>query len=116
MKKLTKIFDEKTARMILFNIHIFIDIGGTGGGIFRFMYSRFLKEAAEITSNPSLADISEIIEDSGRQFSETGKLFKDYERSYDMADRINQANKRLNDIANMETVAYKQLLQVMPPE
>ena len=116
MKKWTKMFNEKTARMVLFNIHIFIDIGGTGGGIFRLMYSRFLKEASEITSNPALAEISEIIEDSGRQFSETGKLFKDYEHSYDMDDYIRQANDRLNDIANMETVAYKQLLQAIPPE
>jgi hypothetical protein len=71
MMKWTKMYDEKTARMILFHIHIFIDIGGTGGGIFRFMYSRFLKEASEITSNPALAEISEILEASGRQLSET---------------------------------------------
>jgi len=30
----------------LFNVYIFIEIGGTGGGSFRYMYSRFLKEAA----------------------------------------------------------------------
>ena len=80
------------------------------------MYARFLKEAAEITSNPALAEISEIIEDSGRLFSETGKLFKDYDLAYDMEDRIKQANDRLNDIANIETVAYKQLLLALPPE
>jgi hypothetical protein len=116
MMKWIKMYDEKTARMILFNIHIFIDIGGTGGGIFRFMYSRFLKEASEITANPALAEISEILEASGRQFSETGKLFKDYEIDYDMEDRIRLANEKLNDIANIETVAYKQLLQAIPPE
>ena len=114
MKKWTRIFDEKTARMVLFNIHVFIDIGGTGGGIFRFMYSRFLKEAAEITSNPALSEVSEIIEDSGRQFSETGKLFKDFESPYDMMERISLANDKLNDIANVETVAYKQLMQAIP--
>lgn len=116
MQKWTRKYDEKTARMILFNIHIFIDIGGTGGGIFRFMYARFLKEAAEITSNPALAEISEIIADSGRQFSETGKLFKDFDKPYDMDDRINQAHKKLRDIANLETVAYKQLMQAIPDE
>jgi len=80
------------------------------------MYSRFLKEASEITSNPALAEISEIIEDSGRQFSETGKLFKNHEHVYDVEDRINQANDKLNDIANIETVAYKRLLQAIPSE
>ena len=80
------------------------------------MYSRFLKEASAITSNPALAEISEIIEDSGRQFSETGKLFKDYETPYDMEERIIQATDKLNDIANVETIAYKKLLQAIPPE
>ncbi len=116
MKRWTRIYDENTLRMILFNIYIFIDIGGTGGGIFRFMYSRFLKEASAITSNPALLEISEIIEDSGRQFSETGKLFKDHEHNYDLEDRIKKASDKLNDIANIETVAYKKLLQVIPPE
>jgi hypothetical protein len=114
MQKWIRMFDEKTARAVLFNLHVFIDIGGTGGGIFRFMYARFLKEAAEITANPALSEISEIIEDSGRQFSETGKLFMNPESPYDMEDRIKQANNRLNDIANMETVAYKQLLRAIP--
>jgi hypothetical protein len=114
MKKWIQLFDEKTLRMILFNIHILIDLGGTGGGIFRLMYSRFLKEASQITTNPAMEEISSIIEQSGRMFSETGKLFKDYKEPYDMEDRIKVASKRLNDIANVETVAYKKLLQAIP--
>lgn len=35
------IFDDKDLRMNLFNLYIFIEIGGTGGGCFRYMYSRF---------------------------------------------------------------------------
>ena len=41
------IFGNKELRMNLFSLYIFIEIGGTGGGCFRYMYSRFLKEAAK---------------------------------------------------------------------
>jgi hypothetical protein len=39
-----------------------------------------------------------------------------HEHVYDVEDRISQANDKLNDIANMETVAYKQLMQAIPSE
>lgn len=42
-------------RVALFNAHIFISaVGGTGGGCFRYMLSRFLREAAETTGEARL--------------------------------------------------------------
>ena len=44
-------------RWALFNAWIFISpTGGTGGGTFRYMFSRFLREAAEITGDPRLEE------------------------------------------------------------
>ena len=44
-------------RWALFNTYIFINAeGGTGGGIFRYMFSRFLQEAAIITSDTRLSE------------------------------------------------------------
>jgi len=45
--------------MNLFNLYIFIEIGGTGGGCFRYMYSRFLKESAKVTKNNQLMELAE---------------------------------------------------------
>ncbi|HIE53976.1 MAG TPA: DUF4872 domain-containing protein [Chromatiaceae bacterium] len=39
-------------RQTLYNTYIFITSeGGTGGGLFRYMFSRFLRQVAEITGN-----------------------------------------------------------------
>lgn len=48
----------------LFNVFIYIEIGGTGGSAFRPMYSRFLSESAELLNLPELRDIAGIFERS----------------------------------------------------
>lgn len=40
-------FSDQQLRMNLFTLYIFFEIGGTGGGCFRHMYSRFLREATK---------------------------------------------------------------------
>ena len=55
VKQWPVILDKKQLRMALFNIYIFSEIGGTGGGLFRFMYSRFLEEAAVVTGQSGYA-------------------------------------------------------------
>jgi hypothetical protein len=51
VKQWPAVFDKKQLRMALFNLSIFTEIGGSGGGLFRFMYSRFLEEAAGLTGD-----------------------------------------------------------------
>ena len=44
--------DADALRWALFNTYIFISpVGGSGGGIFRYMFSRFLREAAALTAS-----------------------------------------------------------------
>lgn len=49
-------FDEPTLRAALFNVYVYTEIGGTGGGLFRYMYSRFLNEVADLTNDPHLRE------------------------------------------------------------
>ena len=81
-------FEDKELRMNLFTVYIFIDIGGTGGGCFRYMYSRFLEEAAKTTSNRALKEAAVMIFESGKRFTEVGLLFKDVENATNIFERI----------------------------
>jgi len=58
--KWPKMFEDRELRMNLFSLYIFIEIGGTGGGCFRYMYSRFLKESEKITGMKALGEASEL--------------------------------------------------------
>lgn len=111
MEKWPGQFNDKQLRMVLFNLYIFIETGGTGGGCFRYMYSRFLKEAYQITGNKSMADASDMIFNSGKIFTETGLLFKDIESSKSITSKIKIAAEKLKQAAKIEEQAYKYLIQ-----
>lgn len=103
-------YSDKQLKMFLFNIYIFIEIGGTGGGCFRYMYSRFLKEACRITGNNSLKKASDMVDASGKLLTETGLLFKDVESSGDITGNIKLAVEKLKKAAGIEEKAYQHLL------
>jgi hypothetical protein len=104
-------FNEPQLRMQLFNLYIFIEIGGTGGGCFRPMYSRFLAEGAEITGNPALVSAAEAFARVGDRFTEVGLLFKDAFKLKNIVGRIKSASLGLREIADSEEAAYRILAE-----
>lgn len=101
-----EMFDDHGLRMNLFMLYIFFEVGGTGGGCFRYMYSRFLKEAVEITGNKELKKAATIFNDSGRKFTEIGMMFKDAEKMNHVKEKIFDASLLFNEIADLEEKAY----------
>lgn len=112
LQKWPTMFSDHDLRMNLFTLYIFIEIGGTGGGCFRYMYSRFLKESAEITKNNDLEIASQDIKESGKVFTEVGLLFKDAENIKDINDRINKACELFEGIAEKEERTYQLLSEI----
>jgi hypothetical protein len=102
-------FDDQELRMNLFNIYVYTEIGGTGGGSFRYMYSRFLDEAAKITSNVDLLEAAKQLNVSGKLFTRLGLLFKDALEFEDAIDRISQAEKLYLQIADLEESIFHTL-------
>jgi hypothetical protein len=107
--KWPNIFNDHDLRMNLFSLYIFFEIGGTGGGCFRPMYSRFLKESAGITKNSMLAASAEKIQRSGAIFTDIGVLFREAETVKDINDRIKKAGELFDSIADIEEDAFMEL-------
>jgi hypothetical protein len=59
LKKYRKILpDNRTIVQALIEHFVYIEVGGSGGALFRRMYSRFLKEASQVMRDPELHRIS----------------------------------------------------------
>ena len=71
-----KTMSDEQLRGACFNNFIFIDAtGGTGGGIFRYMYSRFLREAVELTGDETIGRASQELHGVGDRWQEVAQLF-----------------------------------------
>ncbi len=93
-----------------FNNYIFIDAeGGTGGGIFRYMYGRFLAEAAEITGQPRLAEIGRELHAVGDTWQAVAQIFKHGAEIDDPASILPETTDPLMEIAEVEESLWIEL-------
>ncbi len=85
----------------------FIEEFGTGGGCFRYLYSKFLKEAGEVLEDERLADSSKKYHEVGEKWTHVARLIRDIPR---MAKKNSEEAWRiLLEIANNEKGILKSL-------
>jgi len=102
--------DEKELRFALFNAYIFISpVGGTGGGMFRYMLGRFLREAAGITEDPRLIDSADEFRRIGDDWEALGEWFRATSEKENPASLLNECVAPLNALADQEEAAWTRL-------
>ena len=115
MLEWSKIMDEESLRFACFNVFIFIDAkGGTGGGIFRYMYGRFLKEAASITGDEQLAQAGEEMRAIGHQWQQVASVFESAYTAQAPSALLPRASELMLAIADREQAAWERLRQIIP--
>ncbi len=99
-----------------FNAFLFIDAeGGTGGGIFRYMYGRFLKEAALVTGMTRFADLGEELQEIGDRWQEVARLFRDASSLPNPSHALTEAAGRISRIADREEDVWVTLHRMLLP-
>lgn len=106
--------DEDDLRFTLFNSFIFIDAtGGTGGGLFRYMFGRFLREAAEITGDSRLDESADEFRHIGDKWQEVAAIFKGGWEAAKSATVLPKTTTPLMDIADLEEAAWGRLRELI---
>jgi hypothetical protein len=105
--------DDKALRWALFNAYIFISpVGGSGGGAFRYMFSRFLREAAEITGDARLNESAAAFQHVGDRWQEVAEIFKRGSEAEDPIAVLAETTAPMMEIADLEETAWERLFSV----
>jgi hypothetical protein len=109
-----KVMSDEEIRWSSFNTHIFIDAeGGTGGGIFRYMYSRFLVQSAGIMGDNRLTEIGEEMRAIGDKWQEVAEIFKRSSTVDDPASVLPETTAPMMDIADLEHETWSHLQEIV---
>ena len=110
--KWPEVLDEEALRRTCFGISIFIDhIGGTGGGIFRYMYGRFLTEAADATGDARFGALAEGFHEIGDRWERVADVFREAAEASDPAEMLDLAVEPMPSIAATEEELWKGLAE-----
>jgi len=105
---------EDMLKFALFNAHIFISpVGGTGGGNFRYMLSRFLVEAAELLGEPALEQSAAEFKGIGDQWEAVGEWFLQTSEVAQPVARLGECVEPLLALAELETEAWSRLRELV---
>jgi len=108
------VMDADALRFTLFNAFIFIDAkGGSGGGLFRYMFSRFLREAAGITEEFRLNEIAAEFERIGDRWQEVAGIFKRGWEAAAPSAVLVETTAPLMEIADLEEAAWGKLRELV---
>lgn len=100
-------------RFALFNNYLFISpVGGTGGGAFRYMFSRFLRESAEITGDSRLAESADEFRQIGDGWERLGEWFRQVSEAPKPDSMLGECVVSLNALAGLEETAWQRLQEI----
>jgi hypothetical protein len=108
-----KVLSEKELRDACINTAIMIDArGGTGGGLFRYMYGRFLAEAAALTGQAAYARSARQMQTAGDGWEEAAKLFEAACQAENPGQLLQKISLLLLEIAAQEEEVWNELKNV----
>jgi len=105
------ILPEDDLRETCANTALMIDArGGTGGGLFRTMYGRFLAEAAGLTGKGDFLEAGRQMQAIGARWDAAAALFEQASRAGDPATALAEVCALLPDMATQEEAVWGRLL------
>ena len=107
------VLSEGDLREACINTAIMIDArGGTGGGLFRAMYGRFLSEVAGLTGKGDLLETGRQMQAIGAHWDTAAELFERGYRADDPSAALAEVCALLPELAGQEEAVWRRLLEI----
>ncbi len=108
-----KLLAEETLVEACLNTAIMIDArGGSGGGLFRFMYAEFLRQASVLTSRAQLNQVADQFDAMGALWQQAAdSLFEAYQKG-EAGDYLKKVSVLLQSIAGLEQKGWEFLASI----
>jgi len=91
-------------------VYVFLEEDGTGGGCFRYLYSRFLREAGEVIKAPRYEDLAREYHTVGEKWTRSASLIRDIPQT--MYSDLDEVKRLLLEIADDEESILRSLDRV----
>jgi hypothetical protein len=105
-----KLLDSKQLKLTLFLAYIDMEEAGTGGGNFRRLYSRFLKEAGELISDKHFIEVGQKLNNSANVWSEIAHLLLKASQVEDVEEIISKTPKKIIKCADVEEEVFSSII------
>jgi len=105
-----KLLDPKQLKLTLFLTYIDVEEAGTGGGNFRRLYSRFLKEASELISDKRLLKAGEKLNNSANAWSEIARSLMKASQVKNAEQIISKTHEKIIECANIEEEVFSSII------
>lgn len=109
----SQLLSPEELKWALFNAYIFVSpVGGSGGGAFRYMLSRFLGETAVLLQDPRYETSARAFQTIGDAWQEVAEWCRKQSEAADPATGLEEAYPLINAIADQEEHAWTTILNL----
>jgi len=105
-----ELLDSKQLKLTLLLTYIDMEEAGTGGGNFRRLYSRFLKEAGKLISDKRLLEAGERLNNSANAWSEIARSLLKASQVENAKEIISKTHEKITECANIEEEAFSSII------
>jgi hypothetical protein len=105
-----KLLDAKQLKLALFLTYIGMEEAGTGGGNFRRLYSRFLKEAGELNADIRLQEAGKKLDNCADVWSEIARSLLKASQVENAVEMISKTQEKIIRCANIEERIFSSMI------
>jgi hypothetical protein len=113
MRTWPETMDDRTLTAACANAALYIRAdAGTGGGLFRWMYARFIREAAQLLNEAELNAAADGLQEAGNRWEKVADLLEALKTCADMRRVSDELATELDELSEIEQHCWEKIAEI----